>query len=97
MGVLKQKTGRAPFSEEDRKIPAWDNARRTSDPYLRYDYRDIPMDWDQYNKRSIYGWFVEYIVPLEDGGKDEATNLRARHWCASREEFEGLRNSRILQ
>jgi hypothetical protein len=83
-----QKEYAAPLTEEERKIAAWDNTRKTSDPFRRFDCCGLPLDWDQYNKPSAYGWTVEYILPLEDGGKDEPANLRARHWCGSLEHFE---------
>jgi hypothetical protein len=87
MGVPRQKECVAPLTEEDRKIAAWDNACRTSDEHRRRDHRGLTIDWDQFGKHSRYGWLIEYIQPLEQGG-DEPSNLRARHWCDSLECFE---------
>jgi hypothetical protein len=77
-----------PFTEDQRKLAAWGNARKTSNDYERHDHRGLPMHWDQFEKRSLYGWLIEYITPLEGGGRDEPSNVRARHWCESRECFE---------
>jgi len=87
MSVLQQEYA-APLTEEQRKLAAWGNASSTSNDYERSDYRGLPMHWDQFEKRSRYGWIIEYIRPLADGGKDEPNNLRARQRCESRECYE---------
>jgi hypothetical protein len=81
-----QKKHAAPLTEEERKI-AWENAGGRPDGCRRADYRGLPIDWDQFGKHSVYGWFIEYIQPLEEGGKDERSNLRARHWCDSLDQY----------
>jgi hypothetical protein len=70
MGVPSPKKYVAPLTEEERKSAAWNNARPTSDNARRDDYRGLPIHWDQYGKHSIYGWVIEYIQPLESGGKE---------------------------
>src|SRR4029077_4089301 len=32
------------------------------------------------NLDSEYGWVIDYIKPLSDGGTDELSNLRPLHW-----------------
>ena len=84
MSVLKKEHA-ALLTEDQRKLAAWENARSASNDYERSDHRGLPMHWDPFERRSRYGWVSEYITPLQDGGKDEPTNLRARHWCESLE------------
>ena len=89
MNALEQKEYTLPLSEEDRrKLAGWKNAGGLTNELRLLDRRGLPIDWDQYEKRSQYGWVIEYILPLEEGGKDEYSNLRARHWCQSLEQYE---------
>ena len=39
---------------------------------------------DQYGKRdSVYGWEIDHIVPLSQGGSDHLANLRPLQWSAN--------------
>ncbi len=88
MSISNKKEYSLSLSEEERKFAAWENARPTSDSYRRFDFCGLPIDWDQFGKPSAYGWVIEYIQPLEEGGRDVPANVRARRWCGCLERFE---------
>ena len=35
---------------------------------------------EDYGREGIYGWEIDYIVPLSDGGTNRFDNLRPIHW-----------------
>ena len=35
---------------------------------------------EDYGREGIYGWEIDYIVPLSDGGTNLFENLRPIHW-----------------
>lgn len=70
MGVSDKKKRMAPLSEEERMLAAWENARPTTDDYERIDCDGSLMVWDQYGKNSNYGWVIEYVEPLGEGGRE---------------------------
>lgn len=35
------------------------------------------------NRHSEYGWEIDHIRPVRDGGDDEISNLRPLHWRAN--------------
>ena len=37
------------------------------------------------NTNSEYGWEIDHILPVAEGGGDELTNLRALQWRENRE------------
>ncbi len=44
----------------------------------RKDENSKPMNWDEYlNPKCNNGWKITYIKPLEEGGTDDISNLRA--------------------
>jgi hypothetical protein len=78
----------APMTEEERKMAAWKNTGGKPGDCRLNDYRGVPIDWDQFDKQSQYGWVIGYVIPLEMGGTDEPSNLRAQHWCDSLRTYE---------
>jgi hypothetical protein len=42
-----------------------------------------------YSEQSQYGWYIEYIVPLTDGGTNDIDNLRPVHWKNSARASDG--------
>jgi hypothetical protein len=47
----------------------------------RFDSYGRPMKWDSYGDRSAqYGWEIDHIRPLAEGGSKDHGNLQALHW-----------------
>ncbi|AVQ04196.1 HNH endonuclease [Caulobacter segnis] len=42
------------------------------------------LAFDQFGKRSEYGWEIDHIHPVALGGSDAPGNLRALHWRSNR-------------
>ncbi|MDE0646046.1 MAG: HNH endonuclease signature motif containing protein [Gammaproteobacteria bacterium] len=52
----------------------------------RRDYLGNAMRFSDYgNTDSDYGWEVDHIKPVSEGGSDELHNLRPLQWKANRE------------
>ncbi|TAK99200.1 MAG: HNH endonuclease [Rhodospirillaceae bacterium] len=68
--------------EMRRKLVAWSKATPTAmDPNIRLDTYGNQIKLDRYGDRySEYGWDVDYVVSLSDGGSDAPDNWRALHW-----------------
>ena len=47
---------------------------------LRKDYAGAWIKRDDYNKLSTYGWQIDHILPLSQGGTDDIDNLVPLHW-----------------
>ena len=62
----------------------WEKAKvaRAHDPFLLR--KDLLGAWilrNQFqNRESEYGWEIDWIKPLEEGGKMEISNLRPLQW-----------------
>lgn len=50
----------------------------------RKDFAGAWIRYDQYGKRTPYGWEVCHIKPLSKGGNDSLENLIPIHWRNSR-------------
>lgn len=46
----------------------------------RKDFAGAWIRRDHYNIRSRYGWRIDHIRPLQNGGTDELNNLQPIHW-----------------
>ena len=56
-------------------IPGWDARTWRKDDYGRF------IHFEHYgNRYSAFGWEVDHIIPLANGGMDIDTNLRALNW-----------------
>ena len=72
---------------ERRKLAAWNKANLVAgfDPRVwRKDRFGLWMKFDQYGKRSQYGWEIDHVWPLSLGGLFGMDNEVATNWVANR-------------
>ncbi len=50
----------------------------------RLDVDGRVMKRTEYGKTTDYGWEVDHILPLSQGGADTLLNMRARHYIGNR-------------
>jgi hypothetical protein len=58
---------------------------RKAIPYKRFElYKKDSfgsiMFYDDYGIESENGWVIDFIIPVQKGGKDELENLQPVHW-----------------
>lgn len=61
----------------------WEKATRVDgiDPSRwRKDFAGAWIQKDQYGIQSSFGWEIDHLTPLCQGGTDEITNLNPIHW-----------------
>lgn len=64
-------------------IALWNKAKKVEGKPPAIWRKDIAGAWiryDQYGKRTPYGWEVSYIRPLSRGGNSDVENLLPLHW-----------------
>ena len=75
---------RASAEHERRKLFAWNRATvipRIDPSEWREDGYGRRIRFSDYgNRDSQYGWTLDYIRPLAEGGADADRNLQAVHW-----------------
>jgi 5-methylcytosine-specific restriction endonuclease McrA len=50
------------------------------DSRYKKDFCGATISRDEYGLESEYGWEIDHIVPVSEGGTDRMTNLQALHW-----------------
>ena len=56
---------------------------RQPDEWRRDDFGNLILFDDYGNRDSIYGWEIDHIVPLAQGGSNHLSNLRPLYWKAN--------------
>jgi hypothetical protein len=68
------------FSDETIRA-VWQKGTQTTNAKWKKDQCTAWIKWDDYgNRDSEYGWEIDHITPVADGGKDDLSNLRPLHW-----------------
>jgi hypothetical protein len=52
--------------------------------YFRKDAYGTPIAKQDFGLQSKYGWEIDHIVPVTQGGTDDPENLRPLHWRNNR-------------
>jgi hypothetical protein len=73
---------------EDLKRAAWARTSPVGVHGNAWEFRKDPLGnlvryADYANRKSPFGWELDYIVPRSLGGKVDAENLQALHWRAT--------------
>jgi len=68
------------YSDEERREIAWQRTAQFASDMSLLDCDNRLIFKDEYGKNTEYGWHVDHIIPLAEGGPDVPSNWRARHW-----------------
>jgi hypothetical protein len=59
----------------------WDKAKNDPDyPSFKADACGASIQKTNYGNPSIFGWEIDHIKPVSNGGTDDLSNLQALHW-----------------
>ena len=94
MDMSRQRSSRVPVlgmlgrrSEEQRRLAVWEKGRLilgwNSAEWRRDDYGNLIAFSAYGNRNSQYGWEIDHITPVDNGGGDELRNLRPLQWEAN--------------
>lgn len=76
--------------DEETIQAVWEKGATTSDPTKwRKDQCGAWIYSAAYGKTSDYGWEIDHITPLSQGGKDILSNMRPLHWQNNRRTSDG--------
>lgn len=81
------------WSEEIKKA-VWNKGRVISDydsNVWRRDKCGLAMKFSGYgNRNSDYGWEIDHINPVSNGGSDDLSNLQPLHWSNNADKADKL-------
>ena len=75
-------------NNETLKNAAWQKALIvvTHDPNdARKDRFGNWIVWNDYGKKTQFGWEIDHVTPVSWGGLDSHSNVAATHWQANRQ------------
>ena len=79
---------------EDTKKAVWGKALFISgnDPnFWRKDKCGKIMKYSEHgNRDSVYGWEIDHINPVSNGGSDDLSNLQPLHWSNNADKADNL-------
>jgi hypothetical protein len=80
---------------EDLKLTAWAHTLPMGGNATGWEFRrdaqgNMLRFGDYGNRRSPFGWEIEWIVPQSMGGSSNPENLRALHWKANAAKLDNL-------
>lgn len=73
----------------------WMKARQeaNNDPNIyRKDYAGAWIRRDQYGKETEYGWEIDHLNPVSNGGTDDLSNLYPLQWSNNRSKSDDYPN-----
>ena len=72
------------FSKKE-ELAVWNKAQSKGDFNIRFDACNREIHFDKYgDTNSDYGWEIDHIKPVAEGGGDELDNLQPLYWKTNR-------------
>ena len=80
MRIINTTLTGTPFDHETIRL-VWEKARKQPGfETFSLDVRGTTIGRFEYGRKSSYGWVIHRVIPQQEGGTDEITNLQPLHW-----------------